>query len=163
VSFRVYWRRGSGGGTFRGRVRACFDGDTMLVDSDRGLITVRIWGIDAPEPGQPLFREAREALKAMLLGSVATFHGVELDNYGRTVARVTGAGAGDVGRAMVAAGLAWWCKMFAPAAEGLRAAEREARRRHLGIWGTGRRPIGPWTWRRLMRSRSGSASVITGS
>jgi endonuclease YncB( thermonuclease family) len=152
VSFHVYWVRGAGGENFRGRVTRCYDGDTVQAAGSGGIVVVRMWGVDAPERGQPLFEEARRWLRERVRGRVCEFRGVEMDNYGRQVARVVAPGVGNVGLAMVRAGLAWWYRMYAPGAWNLREAERDARRRRLGIWGTGRRAIAPWVWRRFKRS-----------
>jgi endonuclease YncB( thermonuclease family) len=64
------------------------DGDTLKIDG----VTYRLWGIDAPESGQPCAdgwpagRAATEHLRALIGDRHVTCEPRTLDRYGRTVA-----------------------------------------------------------------------------
>jgi endonuclease YncB( thermonuclease family)/outer membrane protein OmpA-like peptidoglycan-associated protein len=87
------------------------DGDTLVIDSRRW----RLSGIDAPEMRQQCARSdgtayacgvaAQKALEDIIAGSPVSCRELELDRYGRSVG-VCYAGATDIGKAMVEAGMA---------------------------------------------------------
>jgi endonuclease YncB( thermonuclease family) len=122
------------------------DGDTLNV----GGVTVRLFGIDAPEAGQTCgdWRpgpEAAAALSAFIAGRTVACERRDTDRYGRTVATCT-AGDGDLGARMVAAGWAWAFTRYSHDYEGQEAAARAA---GLGVHGKGCET--PWTWRAQKR------------
>src|SRR5260370_29616202 len=84
------------------------DGDTLKVDG----VTYRLWGIDAPESGQPCAdgwpagRAATEHLRALIGDRQVSCEPKTLDPYGRTVA-VCHADGRDLGADMVSDGHAW--------------------------------------------------------
>ena len=104
------------------------DGDTLHVRNAR----VRLFGIDAPELTQRGGWKARGHLIGMAGGREVAVEPVDLDCYGRIVARVW-LGPTDLGERMVrdgfARGLDDWCADYA-------AAEFEARRGKRGLWAT---------------------------
>ena len=63
-------------------------------------------GIDAPEMGQPFGRVARDRLRALVMGKAVAVEYRGQDRYGRSVVRLEIDGD-DVGRRLVAEGLAW--------------------------------------------------------
>jgi endonuclease YncB( thermonuclease family) len=135
-----------------GVVVGVHDGDTItILDRDERQHRVRLAGIDAPESGQPYGRAAKNALSRRVHDRWVRVEVVKLDHYGRTVGKVTETGR-DVGRDQVAAGMAWWLRVFAqeqsPEDQRLyAAAEASARERRRGLW-RDREPIEPWQWRR---------------
>ena len=84
------------------------DGDTLKIDG----VTYRLWGIDAPESGQPCAdgwpagRTATEHLRALIGERHVTCEPRSVDRYGRTVA-ICRADGRDLGADMVADGHAW--------------------------------------------------------
>ena len=84
------------------------DGDTLKVDG----VTYRLWGIDAPELGQPCAdgwpagRAATEHLRALIGERYITCEPRRVDRYGRTVALYRADGR-DLGADMVTDGHAW--------------------------------------------------------
>jgi endonuclease YncB( thermonuclease family) len=112
------------------------DGDTIVVNNK----TFRINGIDAPEAGQKCTSErgkqwscgdaATNALYELTrLGNVRCER-IETDKYGRFVGTCF-AGDIDLGRAMVARGMAW---AFVRYSDVYARDERRAKRARIGIW-----------------------------
>lgn len=91
-----------------GVVTHVVDGDTVRVRMPSGAkpISVRIYGIDAPEICQSGGTAARDALKRRVLGQRVLVQGMAGDDYGRLVARII-LDKQDLGEWLVAQGLAW--------------------------------------------------------
>lgn len=129
-------------------------GPARVVDGDSLAVAgraVRLYGVDAPEGGQPCERDGgewlagREAtawLKARIEGRAVVCVAEDTDRYGRTVAtcRVDGA---DVGGDLVAAG---WAFAYWRYSTRYVAAEAAARAAGRGIWAGRCDP--PWAWRK---------------
>ena len=120
------------------------DGDTIKI----GSVTIRLWGMDAPEMGQrcgahDCGRMAADRLTDIIAGAPVQCAMVDTDRYGRMVATCTANGT-DLGEAMVRDGYAIDYPMYS---RGRYApAEDEARRARRGLW-----PLGfenPADWRR---------------
>lgn len=136
----------------RGRVVRVADGDTLSLLDDRGeQYKIRLYGIDTPELAQAHGRAARRALSDMVYQREVAVVVHEEDDYQRQVGTVY-RGGDNINLALVAGGHAWWYRHHAPHERPLEAAEREARRQRLGLWG-GSDPIPPWDWRREQRAR----------
>ena len=133
-----------------GRVVRVADGDTVsLLDSNNEQHRIRLYGIDAPESGQPHGDRAREALAGMVAGRQLGVVVVETDDYGRLVGTLYADGR-NINLALVQQGHAWWYQYFARHERPLEAAEKEARSARRGLW-AGHDPIPPWDWRRQQR------------
>lgn len=132
---------------FSGKVVTVADGDTMTVlRDDRSQVRVRLWGVDAPESGQDFGDRARRRLVETAAGKTVRVEPVELDRYGRTVARVK-LGDVDLGESQVRDGMAWWYRKYAPNDGNLSRAETEARKARRGLWSSPTPPVAPWDWR----------------
>ena len=123
------------------------DGDTLRVDG----VTYRLWGIDAPESGQPCAdgwpagQAATEHLRALIGDRQVSFEPKTLDRYGRTVA-VCHVDGRDLGADMVADGHAW---AFVRNSRDYLDEEREAAAVRAGIHGHICEPA--WRWRAEQR------------
>lgn len=126
----------------------------MLDDASRQH-KIRLQGIDAPELGQPFGRVARDRLAALAKGKAAEIRGQGKDRYGRLLASVAIEGD-DLGRRLVAEGLAWHYTRYSEDA-GLAAAENAARAAERGLWAE-REPVPPWEWRASERDRKAAAA-----
>jgi len=128
------------------------DGDTLVIAGER----IRLWGMDAPELGQKCQKlnvaydcgiTAREVLISLIGDQFVVCGQVDIDRYGRTVARCSVNGE-DLGEQMVEAG---WALDFARYSDGFYAvAERQAREGRRGLWAGQFDP--PWEWRHPSRS-----------
>ena len=121
------------------------DGDTFKSDGTR----VRLWGIDAPEKGQPYADEARARLKELIEGKAVRLEWKDKDQHAREVAIVY-AGSTNINLQMVKEGLAWHYAYFEPDAEDLAAAEKAARKSRKGLW-KDKNPMNPYEFRKLTR------------
>lgn len=149
----------AGAEELRGRVIGVTDGDTLTVLIDgRRQVRIRLAAIDAPEHGQAYGQRSKDALSHAVFGKEVLVEAATHDRFGRLVGKVS-VGGNDIGRAQIAAGMAWHYKKYAdeqrPAdREAYAAAELQARHRRLGLWADPR-PIPPWEWR---RREAGNAS-----
>jgi endonuclease YncB( thermonuclease family) len=115
---------------------------------------VRIFGIDAPERGQPWSRRAREALAQRVLGKTVRIAPVDVDRYGRTVGEVSADGV-CIACEQLRAGHAWVYRRYtvSPALLDLEAEARAAKR---GLWSLPERErVPPWEWRQRQRDKLG--------
>ena len=135
---------------FAGRVLEVTDGDTVIVARGRGQVTVRLFGIDAPEGTQPYGAESTAALSRLVMGKVIDVDMKDVDQYGRLVATVSVGGA-DVNEALVRAGAAWHYAQYSDSAA-LAAAERDARASRRGLWQSAS-PQAPWLFRNSAAQR----------
>ncbi len=125
------------GTTATGLVTSVIDGDTfdVVLDGRTGRVRVRVFGIDAPERGEPYSAVARNHARVLLFNQRVTLTGRDVDRYGRLVASVR-AGGQDVGTAMLDAGLACHFTRYSNDAS-LARAEASARARGAGFWARG--------------------------
>lgn len=147
--------------SFYGRVTRIADGDTIHVLRNDGDVTVRLHGIDCPEKSQPFGREAGRFAAEMVSGKRVLVRVMDIDRYGRLVGIVSVDNEGlreVLNEFLVAAGLAWWYRQYAPGDRNLARLEETARREGRGLWG-GDDPIPPWEWRRGVRSVSAADAV----
>jgi endonuclease YncB( thermonuclease family) len=132
------------------------DGDTLHA-AVRGMgdMRVRLEGIDCPEPGQPFSQVARSFTRAFAFDRDVTLTVIDVDRFGRLVARLTSGGR-DLSLALVKAGLAWHYTDYS-SDRLLAAAEQDARANRRGMWVDGS-PTPPWVKRRApSRDRTSAA------
>lgn len=128
------------------------DGDTFTVLTDKKeQIRIRIYGIDAPETGQPYSEKSRLFLANMIAGRVVTIEVKSNDKYGRKVAKVKTETINDVGLEMLRAGYAWHYSHFDKTKAYIEA-EREAREHKRGLWAD-KKPVNPYEYRNLKKKK----------
>ena len=125
------------GKTVHGRVTRVADGDTLDIvpAGETRAIRVRLFGIDAPERGEPFANQARARARVLAFDKSVQFTGVSVDAYGRLVARVR-AGDVDLGLDLLSNGLACHYRRYSsdqPQAN----AEAAAKSRAIGFWALG--------------------------
>lgn len=145
-----------------GEVIKVFDGDTILLKDQTGTATkIRLKGIDAPEGSQSYGPEAAKKMTELSLNKVAEVQFSEVDQYGRTIGKVT-IGETDICLEMLKAGLAWHFKQYQRAQNAddrlaYDKAEKEARQQREGLWKE-EKPTPPWEYRRQQRMKSNDNS-----
>jgi endonuclease YncB( thermonuclease family) len=128
------------------------DGDTLsAVCGARQRVKIRLSGIDAPELRQSYGRAAKRSRASLCQKKTAEVAVLDIDVYGRAVARVFCAGR-DAGAVQVASGMAWVYRPYLRTPH-LLDLESEARRQRRGLWAAAN-PMPPWTWRKLRMKRA---------
>lgn len=137
---------------WEGTVTRVLDGDSILVRHQGETITIRLYGIDCPEYGQPYWQEAKEAVQDMVLGKKVRIESMDTDQYGRTVGLV-GVRGGLVNAELVRQGMAWVYTRYCTQqslCRSLRDIEDAARMNRVGLW-RDRTPTAPWVWKHSRR------------
>ena len=132
--------------TVVGRVLEVYDGDTVTVLDGLRKFRVRLYGIDAPEAVQDYGIESRDLLRKLILGKTVAVAVMDVDPYGRAVARIT-SGETDVNAEMIREGAAWHYRHFAPQETAFAEAETAARAARKGLWNAPS-PMPPWDYRK---------------
>ena len=125
-----------------------WDGDTIAIGAGPQRRIVRIFGIDAPEWGQTGAIDAQLALKSITDGCTVTVSPIEMDRYGRVIARLATSTHPDIALHLLQLGLVWWEYRWAPGALEYRDAQKQARREKLGLWRLTDYGFAPWEFRR---------------
>ena len=130
-----------------GKVVKVLDGDSCKVRQGGRIYEVRLWGIDAPEYGQPYGAEARRLAKTLLDNARVQVTVKSRDSYGRTVGAIK-VGRMDVNEELVRQGAAWVYRRYCQEeiCGDWRELEEFAKARRLGLW-RDRKPVPPWRWR----------------
>lgn len=134
------------GQSFAGTVHRVLDGDTVHLLRETGqLVRVELYGVDAPERGQPYGAEARQAIRraAFRVRVRAVAEGRDENGRPHYELRVDGR---TLNERLVRDGLAWWDRRQAPEADHLRHLEQQARADDRGLWAQPN-PVPPWKWR----------------
>lgn len=87
-----------------GAVARVVDGDTFYLEGVKTRI--RLWGVDAPETGEPGGGEATAALATLVAGRELACEELDRDRYARIVARCLLDDGRDVGRILIESGAA---------------------------------------------------------
>ena len=85
-----------------GRVSYVIDGDTFIVTGSKQKI--RLWGVDAPESNQSGGQAATNHLHKLAHGQKVTCKQMDVDRYGRSVARCFLSDGREINRLMIESG-----------------------------------------------------------
>ena len=136
------------------------DGDSFELKNHSGQrLTVRLYGIDAPEGQQSFGRESRRHLLSLIQGKSLRLHILSTDKYNRAIALVYISRNGvlddiSVNQRQIQAGMAWVYDYFCTSSfcSTWKTEEALARCQRLGLW-YDKNPIPPWKWRRSSKHR----------
>ncbi len=137
--------------TWQGTCVNVIDGDSLVVSYTGGKKEIRLYGVDAPEFDQPYGRQARACLKKLVLQKTVTVEAIEIDTYGRTIAKIDAA-EGCVNELLIAEGCAWvYTRFCKPEDQKVWSAlEYNARQQKEGLWSQDD-PVAPWDFRSAKR------------
>lgn len=148
----------------QGRVIRVADGDTLtiLIDSIKLDIPVRLSGIDAPEKNMPFGQTAKKSLSDLTFGKNVVVEWNKKDKYGRLVGKVRVDGR-DINIEQIRRGLAWHFKEYEgeqPLEDRIAyaTAEEGASVGRFGLW-QDNNPVAPWSWRKARRT-SGQPVIV---
>jgi len=88
----------------------------------------------------------------MALGKTVTVIEEDVDRYARVVGAVILPDGRNLNREILAAGLAWWYRQYAPDDTVARILESKARKDRRGLWAEAD-PVPPWEWRKQDHAR----------
>lgn len=136
-----------------GNVVEVSSGDTVKIQAETfGLVTIRFYGIDAPElqngmcwKAQPYSREAQSFVSDMVLDQVVSIRLSCLTSSGAEVGEIFINGK-SVSREVLRAGLAWWYQKYAGHDLDLKKLAVQAMDEKRGLW-QGKPPTSPWSHR----------------
>lgn len=134
------------------------DGDSLALTVAGAETRLRLWGIDAPEHGQPWADQATKALRDLVAGHEWRITRRGVDRYGRHLVTMASNECHDLATALVLAGHAWHYEPLAPAARHLANAQRAAQRARIGLWSIAP-AIEPWLWRRASKRAAALAAA----
>lgn len=130
----------------QGKVTRVLNGDTLQFQFRQHSFRLQLYGIDAPEDGQPLARESRQHLEQLALLKTVRVQVLKKDLYARYIARVSLDTGADLSAEMLRSGLAWWYRQYAPKDSVLQQLEQASRQAKRGIWQQ-TQPVPPWEFR----------------
>jgi micrococcal nuclease len=83
------------------------DGDTLVVKGhDENPVTIRLYGMDTPERGEPFFKEAKDALTKHVSNKNLKYKVLYVDRYGRSVSFLYAEGKVSLNHKLIKQGLA---------------------------------------------------------
>ena len=126
-----------------------YDGDTLSLVMNGQKTSLRLYGIDAPESGQPGSASATRFLKKLISGHPLEINVLKIDQTGRSHAIVVRNGKeSSVNAAMVANGYSWVNPRTCQADQCTywKKLESRARSLKLGIW-SGYDLVPPWEFK----------------
>lgn len=130
-----------------GKVLWLYDGDSFKLETtEHKIVQIRLYGIDAPEKGQPGGMIALKAMIKLLKSKNVRVVVVDIDKYHRIVGKVYLAKL-YVNLWALYNGYAWHFKFFSHDKD-LSKAETEARQAKRGIWNLSGN-IPPWRYRKI--------------
>ncbi len=135
----------TGAEPYPAKVVHVWDGDSIVVATKSGSHQIRIFGIDAPEKGQPFGREAKRYLERLLTDQNVTIEPLEQDRYQRTIANVK-LQRESVANLLIERGNAWVFRRYT-SSKSLIEREEKARQQRRGLWKNSN-PTPPWLWRK---------------
>lgn len=146
-------------GILVGTVTRVWDGDTITLRTlDGETEKIRLLGIDAPEKGQPNWRDSWSWLKRTINNRTVTVHWTKRDSTEsqRLLGTIKVDGE-NFNLLMVCRGQAWYFRRYADDLTSREqasydACERRARAERQGIW-EHPDPEAPWDYRARMRSK----------
>lgn len=129
-----------------GAVTQLQSADRMTVDHGGTPTDIRLYGVDAPEPGQPHADEAKKLVTTGVTGQPVKVDVLTKDNLGVAVAMVTLPDGRNLSHALLESGLAWWDLANAPDDRDLKKLHALAIAAGKNIWADPA-PLAPWDFR----------------
>lgn len=129
----------------KGKIVKVQDGDTVtLLDSVNTQYKIRLYGIDAPEKGQPHGDKSKEYISSLIAGKEVIVDVKGTDQYKRILG-VVYLGDTNINAEMIRAGYAWNYK-YSKDKYYIKLQEK-AKAENKGLWND-KNAIDPWQWRK---------------
>ena len=133
--------------TYEGKVVKVLDGDSINIIQQGKEVRIRLAEIDAPEHGQPFWKQSRQALVNYVADEEVLVEEFDRDQYGRIVGHVY---LNDtwINGALVQEGYAYVYTRYAVSKK-LYKYEAQAEKNKSGIWKLPfNERVKPWEWRK---------------
>jgi endonuclease YncB( thermonuclease family) len=131
------------GQTLTAHVDEVKSGDTFVLKRWSGaILTVRLYGMDAPEPDQPYGTSAAKRARDFLGDKSVEVKVKKIGAEGRVIGRIRVEGD-DLGAELLRDGCGWYAT---PDVQKYARLERKARNAERGLWEQ-ESPTPPWRWR----------------
>ncbi len=130
-----------------GKVVDIREGDVLKVSHpEKGVITIMLYGIDAPDKKQPFFKQAKEFLTGKVEGQVVNV--LEFVTEQKVVAAIIVHDGVNINEQVLQAGYGWVYKKYCHQdfCSDWLTYEKQARDQKLGLW-QDENPTPPWEWR----------------
>ena len=131
-----------------GKVVDVRDGDVLRVSHpENGIVTIMLYGINAPDTRQPFFKQAKEFLKDKVEGQVAKV--LEFVTEQEVVTAIIVHDGININELVLQAGYGWVYKQYCDQnfCSDWLIYEKQARDKKLGLW-QDENPTPPWKWRK---------------
>lgn len=130
--------------TLHGHITAVIDGDSMLLNAERGNVWIRLQDVDCPEVEQPYGLDARFTTQELVLNKTITANLSHRDRYSRNLAVIVLPDGRILNEELIKIGSCWVAsKADNP---GFKELEAKARRSSIGLWAQSS-PLPPWEFR----------------
>ena len=132
-----------------GQVLAVKEGDRVVINAGHMPLTVQLIGVDAPEKGQPYWKEAKAFSERLALGQPVTVRHYDITPTRELRGHVFLPDGRCLNEELLQAGLAWWVDTEVDVTFGFM--EHEARLSERGLW-QGPNPVHRGNGGRVKRS-----------
>ena len=120
------------GNKIKGEVEEIISGDKIIVETKKGDVKVKLYGIDAPEENHEYGRKSRNLLRDLIDDEDVKIEVVAVKNSGTLIGKVYFDGD-YINEEMLKAGAAWYNSDKAEDRK-LKKAEKLAREKERGLW-----------------------------
>jgi len=143
----IFWFSSVSAQNWTGKVVDVRCGDVLKISHpEKGVLSIMLYGVNAPDEGQPHFKEAKEFLAEKVKGQVVNVQGVYTEQ--KTLTAIVINSRGNVNEQLLRAGYGWVYDKYCDQdfCSDWQAYEKQARDKKLGLW-QDENPIPPWEWR----------------
>jgi len=132
------------------------DGDTVIIQDGNDRFKVRLAHIDAPELSQDCGQHAKTTLSILCESKNVYVEFHQIDMYGRIIGtiylrKIIGVYSGNINKAMVEHGCAWWYEEFSNDPE-YAVLQAKAKQEGIGVWAKHWETcISPWKYRKMKK------------
>jgi endonuclease YncB( thermonuclease family) len=132
--------------SWSGAITQLQSADRMTVDHGGAATDIRLYGVDAPEAGQPQADDAKKLVTTAVTGQQVKVDVLTKDNLGVSVVMVTLPDGRNLSHTLLEGGLAWWDRANAPDDRELKKLNALAIAAGKNIWADAA-PLAPWDFR----------------
>ncbi|MFC1844097.1 thermonuclease family protein [Thermodesulfobacteriota bacterium] len=143
----IFWFSSVSAHTWTGKVVEVRGGDVLdIAHPEEGVLTIMLYGINAPEERQHYFKQAKEFLKEQVEGRVVNVQ--ELLTEQKILTAVVVHDGVNINEKVLQAGYGWVYEKYCDQCfcSDWLIYEKQARDKKLGLW-QDENPTPPWEWR----------------